>query len=109
MTNPLEIPIIPVRQTFAPNTVAPKDLSGEVDKMMDGYRQGFLSTQDIQKQGIVGASDAVAARDKNFATSADAKQDRLDAEGAPVKPGVADYSTMSTDQLTQIAKQLGLL
>jgi hypothetical protein len=106
-TNPLEIPIVPLRQTFSPNTNNPRDLSEHVDKAINGFREGYLGTEDIMKRGIVGRSGAEAERDTNKATSAGAKQDVLDAQGAPVSQ--TDYSGMSTDQLTAMAKSLGLL
>ncbi len=107
MANPLEIPIIPISQTYAANTNNPRDLGGYVDKAIGGFNEGYIGAQDIQKRGVVGMTDAQAARDKNRASSANSAQDILDAQGAPVS--TADYSAMSTDQLTAMAKSLGLL
>jgi hypothetical protein len=109
MANPLEIPIIPISQTYTANTHIPRNLDKYVDEAIGGFREGYLGTEDIMKRGIVGRSGAEAERDKNLATSAGSKQDVLDAQGVPVTAPSQDYSTMSTDQLSELARKLGIL
>jgi len=48
------------------------------DNLMNSFRSGFITTEDIKKRGIVGTTDAEAAREENIARKAGAEQSQID-------------------------------
>lgn len=94
-----------------PEIREPKDLTPALDRLANAFKEGFVSSQDIQKRGIVGTTDAQAAKEQNKAAKATAIQDRLDQEGSLGKapegriPGIASAPAASTQ--AQLASQPG--
>lgn len=104
MANPLEIPIIPISQTYAPNTNTPRDLSvtrptyaGPGGASGGGGGGGGIG--DIM--GLLGGMSG--------AKGANAKQDMLDAQGAPVTAPSQDFGAMGDDELTNLARAQGIM
>ena len=120
-----------MRFNTTPVTVTPSDIQPLIEKLMTAYDTGYLGSQNIQKAGEVGTSDAQAAKAKNEAAEASSNQDRLDAQGetgqasvfsrlfgkkpagatAPAAPAAptphADISSASTEALLDAVKGAG--
>lgn len=96
-----------------PDIREPKDLTPALDRLANAFKEGFISSQDIQKRAVVGTTDAQAAKAQNQAAKATAEQDRLDQEGSLPKaaqriPGIAPGSAQSVAQTqSQLSAQPG--
>lgn len=109
----LDLPIMPVRQTFAPNTAIPKDLSHLIDAFQSNYADSFMDARKMTDESIIGNSRANAAAAKNRAAAETANQDTIDQTGQSA-PGAApasgfNWSAFSTPELEGLARQWGLM
>ena len=104
----LDLPIIPITQTFAPKTVVPKDLTGLIDAFQSNYADSFNKARGIADEGIIGNSRANAAAATNRATAETANQNTVDQTGRKVAPSNAgsnfDWSLFSTEELQDLLK-----
>lgn len=82
----LELPIMPVRQTFAPNTMLPKDLTDLIAAFQDDYHSSFMKAREMENERIVGNSEANAAAMKNRAGYEKSSQDVVDQKGRKPPP-----------------------
>lgn len=78
---PLDLPIIPLQHKLTPSTYTPEDIQPILEKMLQGFNEGFLGSQQIQKAATVGNSDATAAKARNEANTATSRQDTIDQQG----------------------------
>lgn len=110
---PIDLPIIPVHQTFAPNTALPKDLTALIDAFQSNYADSFAKARGMTDESIIGNSRANAQAAQNRATYEKANQDTIDQAGqkapAPAQSSGFNWSAFSTPELEGIARQWGLL
>jgi hypothetical protein len=78
---PLDLPIIPLQHKLTPSTYTPADIQPVLEKMLQGFNEGYLGSQQIQKAATVGMSDATAEKAQNEAKTAKAQQDTIDQQG----------------------------
>lgn len=108
----LELPIMPIRQTFAPATAIPKDLSHLIDAFQSNYTDSFMDARKMTDESIIGNSRANAAAAGNRASYEKSNQDTIDQAGqaAPAAPASGfNWSAFSTPELEGLARQWGLL
>jgi hypothetical protein len=108
----LELPIMPVHQTFAPNTVVPKDLSHLIDAFQSNYADSFMKARGMTDESIIGNSRANRQAAENRAGYEKANQDTIDQAGqaapAPAASGF-NWSAFSTPELEGLARTWGLI
>jgi hypothetical protein len=103
---PINLPVMPVQQTFQPNIQAPKDLTGLISAFQDDYASSYAKAKGMENQRIVGNSGANAQAAQNRAVYEKAQQDTVDQTG---KPGAApttgkdfDWSLFTDEELIDI-------
>lgn len=103
---PLDLPIIPISQTFAPNIRAPKDLSGLIDAFQHDYNSSFMDARNQTDESIIGNSRANKEAMQNRAATEKATQDATDQTGrrgkAPTDRSNFDWSLFTDQELQDI-------
>jgi len=85
MATGYDVPIIPMQIPQMPVVITPADLQPLLDKLHAAGAEGQIEGQNAQKRGIIGTSDAEAAKAKNEASTATSQQDLIDQQGVQPK------------------------
>lgn len=117
MAGGLDLPIIPLQQTFKANTVTPKDLTGLISAFGDDYFSSAKKAGDLENQRLIGNSGANKTAMQNKAAAAQASGDVVDELGRPIpkKPtgaapastGGVDLKSYTTPELLNLLNQTG--